>query len=657
MSETSPTGSADSTPKSRFRNRKTRKLTRRYQESLEDGEYSPLGTFSGFRTRQGVDTDDSAREESVERENDDVRNVGGEGDGDTRNDRVEDGESGSLGGEQQSFQDSGIAIVGGVLQRPAGLSGEEMASINDSAIEVPVQPATTQEVRVASVDSSTTRVSSQSLYTQEDKTLPEASALGVGAPARVFPFAATSRKRKRSTASTAADHEVDFVEYKEEPADLDFSKRVQDPYEAYVTKRQRKRINIYDHAHPSPYLHTPKTTPTVSPGRHGFYEIGQLIGDSSSSSSSYEKPKRPQPHSKDSGIVFSSGLDRSTAMQATPTPPLPSTTQQTIQGFEDDEFTNFSHADRLTLGSWDGTDGVEIILTDEAPSLQNCAINLLDLDLSWMDASQDVQMPSVDKDAIAPNGKTHNENIDEAWQTQLVAYHQHMRPLHVRGGNPAWEQWRREDDLAWELCCVRDEQTHQGHDPVPFLDPFEEILGYGGQDYAEDFFSLPITPVIRSFHFEDWSDDEGAFFGKEKQEVRLRGGALPEPHGEMGLDANDLAAVEGFITDNPREESVDVIDELPTNGEPSERPVEEVQESIRSKQREQPATKEPNGGPASKQHAPESATPNKSKQREQRIMESERELVDVSRHLALGEGGDEACWCVGMREFDNFGHY
>ncbi|KAN0090636.1 hypothetical protein V8E51_019215 [Hyaloscypha variabilis] len=618
MSETSPTDTTGSKLTGRFRDRKTRKLTRRYQESLEDGEYSPSGFFSSPKMGRTLDTEDSAPEESVD--NDDFMTMGAEGDGYITNDDFQDGKAGTQGREQPMLQDSAIDLFEDVLDQPTVLSGQGRFT-DDSAIEDPEQPTSPREVGIPNTGPPANQISGQSLHARKEKTTSEGFALGEKTWGRAITAATGSRKRKRSTASTESNHDLDFVEYNEEPINLDFSRCIDDPFVALEARieRQRNSTNNYDHGHPSSFPSAPSFTSTITSGRLHLPYL----------SISHEEPTRPKPHSANSVVVHHSNSVRSTPAQPEAAPPPPSTTPPTSKAFED-VFTDFLYDDRLALASWGGTDGLGIIPIDEPLSLRNCATNLLELNRSKMEETQAVQSPWVDQNVIAPDRRVRSKTVDNASRTRLDAYHERMKSTHFRGGNPAWEAWRRENDPAWELCCVRDEQAHLGYDPVPFLDPFDDILGYHGDDYAEDSYSLQITPVFRSLDSGYWSDEE-TFFREKNEEMRLRGGALPEPQGEMGLDANDLAA---------SEDSVDLIKE-PAQDEPSEQPVSE----------------KPNGGPANQQPVQESGSSSKGKEREQRIEKSERELVDVSRHISVGEDMHDSCWCVGMQEIDAFRYY
>jgi hypothetical protein len=179
---------------------------------------------------------------------------------------------------------------------------------------------------------------------------------------------------------------------------------------------------------------------------------------------------------------------------------------------------------------------------------------------------------------------------------------------------------RRDGDLAFEFCCpgICNEEANQ-EEPVPLRRPFRDLIGDyfddaiesdDESDYIKDFYTLPMAPLqnsdsqgesdddeardgkpskaftllselvkkhLASFEkvncpekvdysedfvsledvklFEDLSDDD-LEEGQEK-EMRLRGGALLELHGEMGLDANDIAAVEAFVKKYPRQEVSD----------------------------------------------------------------------------------------------------
>ena len=571
---------AESPPKSRFRDRKTRKLTRRYQESLEDGEYSSSITFSSPRARKRIDADDAEREESFD--DDSNRNVGPSARGEVDEDDAE---------VEEPVDDDGNSNVG---------EGGRADAANDDLPD--------------GVDSILPSVESSPIYLPE---LPELEFYAGVDPDRVYPFTTKNGKRKRGFASTEFSDELDYFD----PNDADFLQPVKAPQEDYNGNKPCYSSEYYDDAYPCIFPHEPTPTPTSAPGGQYCFGTGQMVAEQDSSRSS--EIGRPE---KEFGMGFTSQMVRSTPIQQHFTPSPPSRTLRGYQSFEDDPSTNFTHVNRMSLGSL-GAGGMDITLTDQPLSLQNFTPYLFDLDRSWKDATKDVQLPY-----LATNGKTYDEKIEEAWN-KLEAHYHHMRPLLVGGGNPVWEQWRRGGDPAWDLSCMRDEQVH---DPVPFIDPFEEILEYRN-DYAEDLYSPPITPY-KSFDIDDWSHPYSDEEASERRKMRLRGGALPEPHGEMGLDASDLAAVEGFVNDNRRGESIEIV-EPPTNGD----------------QAKQPGTKKPNSGSATQQPVEESTPSTQSQQGEQRIGDGEGEFVDISRHIDIGEGN--GCWCVEMPDLAGFPNY
>jgi hypothetical protein len=80
-----------------------------------------------------------------------------------------------------------------------------------------------------------------------------------------------------------------------------------------------------------------------------------------------------------------------------------------------------------------------------------------------------------------------------------------------------------------------------------YLTSFEKIILSKKVNYSEDFASFEDVKLFEDLSDDDQEEDQG-------KEMRLRGGALPELHGEMGLDANDIAAVEAFVKKYPRQD-------------------------------------------------------------------------------------------------------
>ena len=585
-------------PVRRFRDRKTRKLTRKLQESLDHGENSSsIGmsspkSFSSPRARKAVDADNAVREGFVEQDG---------------NMNIREGEdTGYVTEEDLPYAELSQAWV----ESPSPRSPNDSSQANGKkpASELLVGP-------------NVSRVLKRSYQDYEDLVLPEFSKLPP-------------------------------------PAD-------EDPYGVRPCPNAR-----YHKKGILCILCFPAGVASMS-GEQYYFEMGQSE-DKQDASRSSPGLLAPEPNSHDSVWDFADGMIRSTQIQAPITRSPSSRLLGADQTLLDDPFMNSTPINRMSSGPLDGRGGMNITLANLPYSPLNSTTNPFDLDRSWKDATKDVQLPS-----LVPIGRTHDENIDEAWQRQLNTYHLRMGPLHVHGGNPTWEQWRREGDPAWDLDSVHDELVEQGNDPVPFVNPFARF-----RDGQAEGLSLPNTPtrsnILGAVSYR-YSNDEDA---NESQEMRLRGGGLPEPHGEMGLDANDLAAVESFVKDNPREDYFDSfepvtptpkgirhkqpVNKKPKGGKPNGgKPTGPTTNGI---QHEQPVTEEPKGGKpkggkpndgkpndgnpngasVSKQPVQQSGPSSQSQQGEKRIEDGGPEFVTVSRHLSVGKCTE--CWRVGMED-------
>jgi hypothetical protein len=614
MSEPPRAISTDTTPQpplGRFRPRDTRRLTNRLRESLEDGEYGPVASPSRC--------DDSGYNgDEVQKDRKAFDNVGS----------GVNGEVEAHASTQQTPNHSGISVLKAALNRLPSYLRDITESVDTYGIDgdVKTQDGDKQQYSFSAgtqlaihdsgidVSEEVTNLLNHPNGEWEDST--DVSGVDedveyVGT-AYTIPLTGASRKRFRYslTTKTLHEYEVDFDEYIQEPVNLNFSQYVDQPdsrHEVRTAKRQRANITIDDHAHPSSVAAI--TTPRSSPET-------RLIDPMSKPG---KKSNRVQ-QLDDNGVLRASKSTQTPSSRPISNPPVPLTTPDP-NPLSFDEFATFANADYSTLQrSWDGTDFSGIQLTDEPLSRQNCTTDLLDPDITWMDASQDVQMHSVPEIGKQTSDKTPEEILDESWQAQLEVYDQDKRPLTVGGGNPQWENWRRSGDPSWD-------EDSQAEDPSTFVNPFNKLLGYkfgGRYDYDED---LVRQVKLHYGHPPEFSGDDGE---EETLGMRLRGGALPKPQGENGLDEHDLAAVENLVQDHPRleEEQNDERAEEGQNREPVE--------GEHSGQRDGHTEKHVEDGSIG--------------QRVEQSQQNPSNGVDVSRHLGIGEVDDGVCWCVSMPE-------
>jgi hypothetical protein len=620
MSEPPRTTSTDTTPQprlGRFRPRDTRRLTNRLRESLEDGEYSPDSSPSRY--------DDSGYNgDEVQKDRKEVDNVGS-----GVNKEVEAHTS-----TQQTLNHSGISVLKAALNLSPSSLGEIMESVDTYGVDgdVKTQEGDKQQYRFSAdtqqaihhsginVSEEVTNFLNHPNGEWEDSTDVSGVNEDVGyvGTAYTIPLTGASRKRFRysPTTKTLCEYEVDFDEYIQEPVNLNFSQYVVHPdsrHEVRTAKRQRANITIDDHAHP--YSVAAITTPPIPQG-------AQWVDPMSKPGN---KSNRVQ-QLDNNGVLRASKSTQTPSSRPISNPPVPLATPDPNPPLFD-EFATFANADCSTLQrSWDGTDFSGIQLTDEPLSRQNCTTNLLDLDTTWMDASQNVQVHSVPEIGKQASNKTPEEIMDESWQAQLEVYDQDKRPLTVGGGNPQWENWRRSGDPSWD-------EDSQAQDPFAFVNPFNKLLGYkfgGRYDYDKDLFRQV------KLHYGHPPEILGEDCEEETLGMRLRGGALPKPQGENGLDEHDLAAVENLVQDHPR------LEEDP-NGEHAE-----------ERQNKERSEGEHNGKRSGDGHTDKHVEDGSTGQRVEESQQNPSDRVDVSRHLRIGQVDDGVCWCVGMPEFDEY---
>ena len=620
MSKPPRTTSTDTTPQprlGRFRPRDTRRLTNRLRESLEDGECS-LDVSPSRCDDAGYHGDE------VQKDRKEVDNVG------SRVNR----EAQAHKSIQQTPNHYGISALKAALNRSPsplrettksvdtyGINGDAKTQVGDKQ-QYRFSAETQQAIYDSGIDVSgeITKLLNHPNGEWEDST--DVSDVNenveyVGT-AYTLPLTGASRKRFRysPTTRTLREYEVDFDEYIQEPVNLNFSQYVDHPdsrHEVRTAKRQHANITIDDHAHPSSIAAI--TTPRSSPDTQSV-DIMSKPG---------KKSNRVQ-QLDDNGVVRAPKSTQTPLSRPISNPPVPLTTPDPNPPLFD-EFATFTNADYSTLQrSWDGTDSSGIQLTDEPLSRQNCTTDLLDLDTTGKDASQNGQMHSVPEIGKQTSKKTPEEIMDKSWQAQLEVYDQDKRPLTVGGGNPQWENWRRSGDPSWD-------EDSQAQDPSAFVNPFNKLLGYkfgGRYDYDED---LVRQVKLHYGHALEISGDDGE---EETLGMRPRGGALSKPQGENGLDEHDLAAVENLVQDHPRLEE------------------EQNGEHAAEGQNKERVEGDHNGQRGGDGHTEKHVEDGSIGQRVEGSQQNSSDGVDVSRHLRIGEVDDGVCWCVGMPEFDEY---
>lgn len=141
----------------------------------------------------------------------------------------------------------------------------------------------------------------------------------------------------------------------------------------------------------------------------------------------------------------------------------------------------------------------------------------------------------------------------------------HNRPLAICGGDPELEHYRRLGDPAWKELEFRGEEKQDELVSLPTKD--RTVDGLCCRQDAGDFTTPPPASRRSDGPHDTYGDREEESLSRSVvmagesmnrhspsgedvsrgQEVNLRGGGLPEPQGESGLDQRDLAAVENVV--------------------------------------------------------------------------------------------------------------
>jgi hypothetical protein len=426
----------------------------------------------------------------------------------------------------------------------------------------------------------------------------------------------TGTKRKRREGGEDLDEYVeDYV------VNLDFSKHLnsQDG-QLPAPKKRRTPITTTDHAHPVLFAGADKklrpscSSPLrkASPATPEQQEISVLGHSSMRTRVPYTDQKPPRQHQLTAmggrlivpswrptlGQLNSSPQPDTSAVQSRDKPFFPMFT------FSEHSFVEVTHQG---MQNW-------VALTSGPISLEmRRAVRLPDSHEGWKDSSQGTQDPVVaGRLTHIPNGVGGGKTP----QKQFNSHSQRDPALAVRSSDPQHEHGHRVDDVRFDHCCTRDEDA-QRQTAIRFADPFREVNDYYRANHSNDglgtdIYSLPMG-APRGAHPPDEVDNGETRDGEpsktvtmakeseneclassgnvgDGQEAGMRGGDLPEPQGEHGLDRRDLAAVNTFVNSNPR-----------TNGQ---------------------------------------------------IIESERELVNVSKHVSIGDDRYDACWCAGMQHIE-----